>query len=84
MLARDDLPACDLLLLAGTSLQVFPFAGLVHEVGAACPRVLVNRDRVGDSGGGGMPSLQAYMGQKRGVLDFGAKMSLFSGGSGRE
>jgi NAD-dependent deacetylase sirtuin 2 len=73
--ATTDLPACDLLLVLGSSLQVFPFAGtlslspalsvfvliskashhthvpflgLVHEVPATSPRILINRARAGE------------------------------------
>ncbi len=31
----------------GTSLEVEPFAGLVHEVSRTVPRLLINRDVVG-------------------------------------
>jgi NAD-dependent deacetylase sirtuin 2 len=41
-----DFPECDLLLIMGTSLQVQPFAGLVHEVLNDVPRVLINREAV--------------------------------------
>lgn len=34
----------------GTSLVVQPFAGLAGQVDQSCPRVLINRDEVGDSG----------------------------------
>eukprot|EP01012_Entosiphon_sulcatum_P021493 TRINITY_DN2630_c0_g1_i1.p1 TRINITY_DN2630_c0_g1~~TRINITY_DN2630_c0_g1_i1.p1 ORF type:complete len:588 (-),score=126.87 TRINITY_DN2630_c0_g1_i1:60-1784(-) len=50
-LAKKDFPQCDLLLVMGTSLQVQPFASMVHEVGSKCPRVLFNRDAVGVFGG---------------------------------
>jgi NAD-dependent SIR2 family protein deacetylase len=43
--AKKDFPLCDLLIVMGTSLQVHPFAGLVHNTKS--PRVLINRDRVG-------------------------------------
>ena len=38
---------CDLLIVIGTSLQVQPFAGLIDRVNNNCPRVLVNREIVG-------------------------------------
>lgn len=41
-----DVPKAECLLVLGTSLQVYPFAGL-HEA-VTCPRVLINRDRCGD------------------------------------
>jgi len=45
--AHDDLPRADLLLVMGTSLQVQPFAGLVTRAPLRAPRLLVNRERVG-------------------------------------
>ena len=46
--AMTDLPQCTLLLVLGTSLAVHPFAGLVDEVPRGTPRLLINRDRVGN------------------------------------
>eukprot|EP01117_Protostelium_nocturnum_P011420 TRINITY_DN4143_c0_g2_i2.p1 TRINITY_DN4143_c0_g2~~TRINITY_DN4143_c0_g2_i2.p1 ORF type:complete len:435 (-),score=123.94 TRINITY_DN4143_c0_g2_i2:130-1434(-) len=43
-----DFPKCDLLLVMGTSLQVYPFAGLVEKVGSGIPRVLFNNEIVGN------------------------------------
>uniref|UniRef100_A0A7S0RTZ3 Deacetylase sirtuin-type domain-containing protein n=1 Tax=Chlamydomonas leiostraca TaxID=1034604 RepID=A0A7S0RTZ3_9CHLO len=48
--ATADMPKCDLLLVMGTSLAVYPFAGLIGYVRGTCPRVLVNRECVGDDG----------------------------------
>jgi NAD-dependent SIR2 family protein deacetylase len=45
---QADLPAADLLLVCGTSLEVHPFASLVGEVRAGTPRLLINRERVGE------------------------------------
>jgi len=45
--ATADLSQCDLLIVAGTSLCVYPVASLLKQVGPLCPRLLVNRDRVG-------------------------------------
>eukprot|EP00775_Hariotina_reticulata_P006779 gene6779-6996_t len=47
-----DFPTCDLLLVMGTSLVVHPFASLIDAVPDFCPRVLVNRERVGEGMGG--------------------------------
>jgi len=47
-LSESDLPACDLLIVMGTSLVVFPFAGLIGRCGTMCPRLLVNRDRAAE------------------------------------
>ncbi|CAE8619972.1 unnamed protein product, partial [Polarella glacialis] len=52
----EDVKSCDLLLVVGTALSVYPVAGLVKQVGALVPRLLINRDRVGlwrDSACGG-------------------------------
>lgn len=45
---EDDFPKCDLLIVIGTSLTVFPFAGLVELVPPGTPRVLVNRELAGE------------------------------------
>eukprot|EP00756_Hemistasia_phaeocysticola_P041989 Hpha_TRINITY_DN16945_c1_g1::TRINITY_DN16945_c1_g1_i1::g.54652::m.54652/K11412/SIRT2, SIR2L2; NAD-dependent deacetylase sirtuin 2 len=42
-----DLKQADLLIVAGTSLVVQPFAGLVEEVGPDVPRLVINREEVG-------------------------------------
>ena len=47
-LVDDDLPQCDLLLVMGTSLAVQPFASLVNQVEDDCPRLLINREKVGE------------------------------------
>lgn len=43
-----DFPKCDLLIIMGTSLVVQPFAGLANKVDTKTPRLLINRDPVGD------------------------------------
>ena len=48
-LAEEDFPECDLLVVTGTSLKVQPFASLVGRVGQDVPRLLVNRERVGEA-----------------------------------
>ena len=48
-LAAEDFPECDLLIVTGTSLKVQPFASLVGRVGSNVPRLLVNRERVGET-----------------------------------
>ncbi|KAJ1725900.1 NAD-dependent protein deacetylase sirtuin-2 [Coemansia biformis] len=50
-LIEDDFAACDLLIVMGTSLQVQPFASLVGNVGGSVPRLLINRERVGETVG---------------------------------
>ncbi len=47
--AQSDMPRADLLLVIGTSLAVQPFASLVGEVREGTPRLLINRERVGDT-----------------------------------
>lgn len=42
----NDLLDCDMMLILGTSLEVFPVAGLVYQVPSDVPRVLINRDIV--------------------------------------
>jgi NAD-dependent SIR2 family protein deacetylase len=49
--AMADFPKCKLLLIFGTSLKVQPFASLVRLVPPLTPRLLVNRDRVGEDMG---------------------------------
>jgi len=46
-LAQDDLPAADLLIVAGTSLVVSPANGVVRMVPKDCPRLIVNKEPVG-------------------------------------
>lgn len=46
---RRDLPQADLLIVVGTSLVVHPFAGLLHDVEPHVPRLLINRERVGEA-----------------------------------
>lgn len=46
--AEEDMPKCDLLIIMGTSLVVYPFAALQDLVGDDCPRLLINREQVGN------------------------------------
>jgi NAD-dependent deacetylase sirtuin 2 len=39
---RDDIQKCDLLLILGTSLKVYPFASIVKSVSKKIPRCLIN------------------------------------------
>jgi NAD-dependent deacetylase sirtuin 2 len=48
--ARADLAKCDLLIVAGTSLQVQPFCKLIDMVEPYVPRALFNLDPVGVRG----------------------------------
>jgi hypothetical protein len=45
---NEDSAQADLILIIGTSLKVFPFAGLAGVVRERCPRVLINNELVGD------------------------------------
>eukprot|EP01061_Rhynchopus_euleeides_P047880 TRINITY_DN9899_c0_g1_i1.p1 TRINITY_DN9899_c0_g1~~TRINITY_DN9899_c0_g1_i1.p1 ORF type:complete len:374 (+),score=133.03 TRINITY_DN9899_c0_g1_i1:67-1188(+) len=42
-----DFPRCDLLVVAGTSLSVHPFAGLVMHPEDLTPRLVINNEQVG-------------------------------------
>ncbi|PVU92423.1 hypothetical protein BB559_003726 [Furculomyces boomerangus] len=44
---KKDFTKCDLLIIMGTSLTVFPFASLVTRVKGNVPRALINREVVG-------------------------------------
>ena len=46
-LAKTDFAYCDLLVVAGTSLNVQPFASLCSRVSPSTPRLLINREVVG-------------------------------------
>ncbi|KAK0545698.1 Sir2 histone deacetylase Hst2 [Tilletia horrida] len=45
-----DFREADLLIVLGTSLKVQPFASLIDRVPSTCPRLLINRELVGDIG----------------------------------
>ncbi|XP_002739688.2 uncharacterized protein LOC100376942 [Saccoglossus kowalevskii] len=42
-----DFPQCDLLVVMGTSLEVYPFAGIVDSTRSYIPRLLINMNAVG-------------------------------------
>lgn len=44
----SDFPKSDLVIIMGTSLAVQPFAGLANKCDSKTPRLLINRDPVGD------------------------------------
>ena len=46
--SSSDFPRCDLLIIMGTSLVVQPFASLAGKPSSSTPRLLINRDDVGD------------------------------------
>ena len=76
--AAEDFPRCDLLVVMGTSLVVQPFASLVGRVREDCPRLLINRERVGEMdlrsafmGGAGDPGFRFDRGNYRDALFLG-------------
>ena len=44
---NEDFPKCDLLIVMGTSLTVQPFASLINRVSSKIPRLLINKEKVG-------------------------------------
>ncbi len=50
MFQESDKCEADYLICIGTSLEVYPFAGLADAVPRHIPRLLINRDRVGSFG----------------------------------
>ena len=48
----------DLLIVVGTSLVVFPFATLISYIHKDTPKILINREMVGDMGKGNFKFLQ--------------------------
>lgn len=48
-LLQSDFQKVDLLIIMGTSLQVQPFASLVSRVPASTPRLLINKEKTGQS-----------------------------------
>jgi NAD-dependent SIR2 family protein deacetylase len=82
-----DLPECDLLIVAGTSLQVWPFAMVPNEVPAGVPRFLVNREKVRERGGfwkGAWNKIKSAatfgLCDFSGVFDFESERDWFVGG----
>ena len=58
--SREDMPVCDLLIVAGTSLVVSPANSLVYRANPEAPRLVINNEPVGEDlgldygeGGGG-------------------------------
>mmetsp|Transcript_10876 Transcript_10876/g.14224 ORF Transcript_10876/g.14224 Transcript_10876/m.14224 type:complete len:352 (+) Transcript_10876:248-1303(+) len=47
LLKGGDMDDCDLLIVMGTSLQVFPVAAIPEHINNECTRLLVNRELVG-------------------------------------
>ncbi|XP_062370463.1 NAD-dependent protein deacetylase sirtuin-2 [Cinclus cinclus] len=62
-LLESDFEKVDLLLIMGTSLQVQPFASLISRVPTSTPRLLINKEKTGQS-----DSLMSLMGF--GGMDF--------------
>uniref|UniRef100_A0A8D0C278 NAD-dependent protein deacetylase n=1 Tax=Salvator merianae TaxID=96440 RepID=A0A8D0C278_SALMN len=48
-LMQSDFRNADLLIIMGTSLQVQPFASLVSRVSTNTPRLLINKEKTGES-----------------------------------
>ncbi len=48
-LADEDMDQCDCLIVMGTSLIVQPFCNLVTLVPRSCPRIVINREKVGEN-----------------------------------
>ncbi|XP_034952360.1 NAD-dependent protein deacetylase sirtuin-2 isoform X2 [Chelonus insularis] len=46
-LMNSDFPQADLLIIMGSSLVVQPFASLIDRVKKSCPRLLINKEKVG-------------------------------------
>ncbi|XP_014218528.1 NAD-dependent protein deacetylase sirtuin-2 isoform X2 [Copidosoma floridanum] len=46
-LIEQDFPQAELLIIMGSSLLVQPFASLVDRVKGSCPRLLINKEKVG-------------------------------------
>jgi NAD-dependent SIR2 family protein deacetylase len=45
---KIDFPACRLLIVIGTSLKVYPFAGMVDWVNVGVPKFLINAEKAGE------------------------------------
>jgi hypothetical protein len=77
-----DLERCDLLIVSGTSLEVWPFADLPKRVPDGIPRFVINRDRVRARGG---RAKELFRGFKSfftfGMCDFGG---VFQYGEGHD
>lgn len=48
-LTSSDFPKCDLLIVMGTSLVVQPFASLIDRVPRSTPRLLINKEKSGET-----------------------------------
>jgi NAD-dependent deacetylase sirtuin 2 len=71
-LSSADFPRCRVLITMGTSLAVQPFGSLVREVKKGTPRLLINRERVGDSEeDSGSSMLSSVWGGAAGSFRFG-------------
>ncbi|XP_051176303.1 NAD-dependent protein deacetylase sirtuin-2 isoform X1 [Leptopilina boulardi] len=66
-LISKDFPEADLLIIMGSSLVVQPFASLVDRVKSKCPRLLINKEKVGMA-----DRLTRLLGLRQG-LDFDSK-----------
>lgn len=80
-----DLPKADALIVMGTSLQVYPFAGLVDEVPIMVPRLLINKTVDGPFAG--LPFKRDRLGRDavfQGSCDEGVELLSHLCGFGRD
>lgn len=63
-LIESDFKECDFLIILGSSLAVQPFASLIDRVPKTCPRLLINREKVGEKS-----NIMSLIGMRSG-LDF--------------
>ena len=41
---------CDLMIIIGTAMAVFPFSGTIYQAEKDCPKVLINLENIADNG----------------------------------
>lgn len=63
-LVKEDFPKCQLLIIIGSSLTVMPFAQLVRKVPQKCPRLLINKTKIGHN----IPVLFRLLGPSTGLM----------------
>eukprot|EP01134_Creolimax_fragrantissima_P004824 CFRG4824T1 len=66
----EDFPVCDLLIVAGTSLKVQPFASVIDMVQDDCPRLMFNKESCGQA-----HPMMRMMGVRSG-FEFGAAENM--------
>lgn len=87
----EDFHSCDLCIITGTSLGVYPFADLVEEVPAGIPRFVINYDKVKAKGGRLRETWHAFKSwltfrffDYSGVFVYGKGKDFFIGGDCQE